>query len=267
MSRSAIEAIAEARAPLAVATARQACKLVPQGSEGERWSELEELAYLRFEVAEPFVQGAREATKLTIANAAAQLGEMTIEPCQVSGKRHWRLASSARAEGNIFLAEGEAPEKGVLGYRRDRTGRAPRISAAIHRRWESDALFVAPLTDFFLRESGTVFDVVWQEWVRSQEGVTDPMIFQLRARPKEAIGYRRGVDVLVVNDRVGPQSEDVEDLISSMRQAGIRPELIEGTRANAGLEARPGMSMRYLDQTTGRRYALGWVIPDRGRRR
>ena len=239
-----------------------ACTLSRQPEQAGNWGDLRQLAFARFEIAAPLIKQVRAKQAPYVAGAAAQLAGIEVSRCRFGSKAHWSLSSPTRDEGNIFLVEGEEPQKAVLTFENARGALPAKIGAAVHGRWSSNALFVATRSDSFLRDPHTIFDVTWQEWVRSQDDIADPMIFQLRARPREAMGYRAGVDVLVAKDRIGPEREDFNQLISSLRRAGLRAETVTNSFEQAGMEARPGMSMRYLDSVGERRYAFGWLMFD-----
>ncbi len=236
------------------------CTLARPDNGKALWNALPQLAYARFEIAAPMIAKVRSGEVPYSASAAATLAGMELSRCRFGSKVHWGLSSPERDEGNIFIVEGEAPQKAVLTFENSRGVLPARIGAAVHGKWSSNALFVATRSDSFLRDPHTIFDVTWQEWVRSQEGVEDPMIFQLRARPREAVDYRKGIDLLVAKDRIGPDYKALDDLISSLRLAGLRAETVTNSHEQAGMEARPGMSLRYLDGTSGRRYAFGWLM-------
>ena len=242
------------------------CTLSRLPAERAAWNELAQLAFVRFEVAAPFVADVRAGVVPHTAGAAARLAGMDIERCSIGGKPHWRLASGTRDEGNVFLAEGEAPQRAVLTFENERGALPARIGAKIHQSWGGDALFVHTRSDSFLRDPRSAFDVVWQEWVRSQDGVEDTMAFQLRARPREAIGYGRNVKVLMAKDRIGPDRPAFEALREAINAAGYPTDIVTNAPHQAGVEARPSMSMRYLasagnaEVIDDRRYAFGWLM-------
>ncbi len=260
LSQEAVHGIASRTARLAADGQPRACTLSRQPANKLGWTSLPELAFARFEIAAPMIERVRNAEVPHAAAAGAQLAQMDLRRCSFGETPHWSLSSTTRDEGNIFLVEGQDPQKALLTFENSRGALPARIGAAIHNKWASDALFVATRSDSLLRDPHTLFDVTWQEWVRSQEGAEEPMIFQLRARPREASDYRRGVDVLVARDRIGPENAQFDQLVSSLRRAGLRAETVANSFEQAGMEARPGMSVRYLDGLSERRYAFGWLM-------
>jgi hypothetical protein len=238
----------------------EACKLSRDAAEDSGWTGLHQLSFARFEIAAPMIERVRNGNAPELASAAAQLAGMQIERCHFDQKVHWALSSPNRDEGNIFMAEGAELHRAVLTFENSRGVLPTRIGAAVHNNWNSSALFVANRSDSFLRDPRSIFDATWQEWVRSQEGLDDQMIFQLRARPAEAVNYRKGVDVLVAKDRIGSDKQAFTELVSALRKAGLRAETVTNSVEQAGMEARPSMSMRYLEGTSERRYAFGWLM-------
>ena len=250
----------------ATEAAAENCALSRLPNERAAWNELAQLAFVRYEIAAPFVADVRNGIEPRVAQSAARLAGMDIARCTIGGKAHWRLASALRDEGNIFLVEGEAPQRAVLTFENERGALPARIGTDIYRSWGGDALFVHTRSDSFLRDPRSAFDVVWQEWVRSQDGVEDSMAFQLRARPREAIGYGRNVKVLMAKDRIGPDRPAFNALREAVATAGYPTEVVTNAPHQAGVEARPSMSMRYLasagnpDAVDDRRYAFGWLM-------
>lgn len=242
-----------------------ACRLPRAAQPQAGWHEAEQLAFMRWEIAAPLVASVRAGEMPHRSQAASELAGFVLAPCRIGARIHWSLAAPAREEGHVFLAQGEAPQRAVLSYRLGQVTWPARIGAAIHDQWQADALFILPQSDNLLRDPGSAIDVVWQEWVRQQEGVEDGFTLQLRGRrsvPQEGFAAR---DIVLVQDRIGPLHPEVDELMSVIRQAGLRPALADGSREFAGFEARPTMAMRYFDQTSGRRHAFGWLLPPRGR--
>ncbi|WP_428027867.1 poly-gamma-glutamate biosynthesis protein PgsC/CapC [Altererythrobacter sp.] len=262
LDAASLRRFANTLAPLAPGSGAQPCRL-PRPDEPEAgWQRNEQLAYIRYEIAAPMIARLRQGEAPYLARAAAQIAGFDLSRCRLAGRTHWSLHSPNRDEGYVFIAEGEAPERSVLTYRDWSGTLAARIGAAVHGQWNSNALFVAPVDDSYLRPTFSTFDVVWQEWVRSQEGLENPMTFQLRKRPAMGLAFPRGVDVVVAPDRIGPKQDGTGQLVSSLRRAGLRTEVADHSRVFAGLEARPGMTVRYFNETSGRRYAFGWLMMD-----
>lgn len=214
---------------------------------------------MRYEVAAPMVSQVRDGKTPFAARGSAALAGFDLSPCQLAGREHWSLQSNVSNEGQIFLASSEEPRKAVLSYKKGDALMPLRVGAALYRTWDADALFIATRADSLLRTPHSSFDVVWQEWVRQQEGVEDPLTFQLRARPSSARNVRRSVDVYLTQDWLGDLPDGYDELESALRTAGLRPERVSDGREFAGFEARPGMSTRYFDGTGGRRYVYGWL--------
>jgi hypothetical protein len=237
-----------------------ACRLVANHNAGPKWREVERLAFIRYEVAEPFVASVREGKAATHARASAMIAGFAVVRCMLGGRTHWTLFSGQRDEGQIFLAESTPLAKSVLTWREEGYGKAARLGVAVHRNWASDVLLVAEQPDGFSRSPRSAMRVIWQEIVRQQDGQEEAFSFHLRERPKGAAFPEGRPEVLLVQDVLGPEYSELGDLASALRGAGIRTELSDGSRAFAGYEARPAQAERYYNATSGRRSAIGWVL-------
>ncbi len=258
LSDAALEGLAAMRVPRLRDGA--ACRLVANGNAGVKWRDVERLAFVRYEVAEPFVASVREGEVATHARAAAKTAGFGVARCTLGGRNHWTLFSSQRDEGQIFIAEGAPLAKSVLTWREEDYGKAARLGVAVHRNWGGDVLLVAAQPDGFSRSPSSAMTVIWQEIVRQQVGKEEAFSFHLRQRPKGSAFPEARPEVLLIQDVVGPEYSELGDLASALREAGIRTELSDGSRAFAGYEARPAQAERYYDATSGRRSAIGWVL-------
>lgn len=237
-----------------------ACGMPSAGNVSKGWDELAQLAFLRFEIAEPLLAGLASDAAPDVAGAAARLGGFTLDQCRLGPRLHWRLFAAYRDEGYAFLAQGQAPQKVVLSYRERLAPFAARAGAAVARQWEADALLIAPEPDSLYRSPMTAFDVVWQELLRHQQPTEEVSVFQLRPAPQSSLRYRGAADIVVARDLAGPASDDFLPIVSAIRAAGLRSELAGFDRPWAGMEKRTGTALRYLEQAGSRRFAIGWVL-------
>jgi hypothetical protein len=247
-------------APDPPATAVPTCGTPSAGNVSKGWSELSQLAFLRYEIAAPMLSGLEGTTAPEIARASARLGGFTLDQCRLGTKLQWRLFAVYRDEGYAFFAQGEVPQKLVLSYRDPLTPFAARAGAAIAREWEADALLIAPEADSLFRSPMTAFDVVWQELLRTKPPAEGVSVFQLRQAPLSSLRYRGAAEIVVARDVLGSEDMDYLPLVSAIRAAGLRSELAGTDRSWAGFERRPSTALRYLDQVVPRRYAVGWVL-------
>lgn len=236
------------------------CSTPSAGNVSKGWSELGELAFLRYEIAAPLLSGIGSGQTPDVARAAAGLGGFTLDQCRLGQRMQWRLFAPFRDDGYLFLAQGQAPTKVVLSYRDPLTPFAVRAGAAVAREWGADALLIAPQTDSLFRLPLSSFDVLWQELARNQQPAEGVSVFQLRLAPPSALRLRGSADVVVARDVVGAPVTEFLPLVSALRSAGLRADLAGTDAASAGFEKRPGTALRYLDQVGTRRYAIGWVM-------
>lgn len=258
LSNAALEGLAAMRAPHL--RDNVACRLVATENAGPKWREVERLAFMRYEVAEPFVASLREGEVATHARASAQIAGFGVARCLLGGRDHWTLFSARRDEGQIFLAEGVPLAKSVLTWREGGYGKAARLGAAVHRNWRSEVLLIAAQPDGFSRSARSTMTVIWQEIVRQQEAQEKTFSFHLRQRPKGAAFPEGRPEVVLVQDRLASEYSELGELASAFRKSGIRTEISDGGRAYAGYEARPAQAERYYHATNGRRSATGWVL-------
>ncbi|UIP07323.1 poly-gamma-glutamate biosynthesis protein PgsC/CapC [Erythrobacter sp. SDW2] len=249
-----------ASAPDVAGTAIPPCSTPSAGNLSKGWDELGQLAFLRYEVAAPLLQGVDGGMSADVARASAGLGGFTLDQCRLGTRVQWRLFAPFRDEGYLFLARGQAPAKVVLTYRDPLTPFAARAGAAVAREWGADALLIGPETDSLFRPALSSFDVLWQEVARHQRPVDGVSVFQLRLAPHSAQRLRGSSDVVVARDIVATPDTEFLPIVSALRMAGLRAILAGTDDASAGFEKRPGTALRYLDQVSGRRYAIGWVM-------
>lgn len=261
LGEDALARFAQGASPTALRAAPVPCRLPRPARLQPGWTDLPQLAFLRYEIAQPMLADLASDNTPNIARAAAQLGGFALDPCRLGGRDQWGLTSALRDEGYIFLTQGRPAMRSVISYRDSADLRPARMGAALYRYWGADALLIAPVQDSFFRSPRSSFDVIWQEVVRGQDraGPEGAMTFQLRLRPEDAPKLGANVDLVIAGDEIGAPPPELDQLQSALRQAGLRPVVATSAREFAGYEARPGMAVRYFNQTGGRRYAIGWL--------
>ena len=262
LDRASLRRLAAMRAPMLRPDAP--CRLVGRPGIEAAWSDLDRLAFLRFEVAEPIMRSARDGSSAEAPRASAAAAGFSVALCRMGGRDHWTVYSPQRAEGQLFLQTGGPALKSVLAWREGRSTGPARIGAAIYRNWNGDALFIAPQANSFAHSPRSSMTVFWQELVRQQEGLGEAFLIDLRPQPSDAEPIEGRPHVLLARDVLGAAHPQVENVVSAMRSAGIRTEIADGRSQFAGYEARPGLAERYFAATPGRRYAIGWLTDDAG---
>ncbi len=237
-----------------------ACRLVDPTNARRPWRNRERLAFLRYEIAAPLIEDSLNGGTALTARTAADIAGFGVGLCQLAGRDHWTLFSSARHEGQVFLAADAPVRKSVLTWQEGDYVRAARLGAVVHRSWGSDLLLVAPRPDSAANSPRSMTTVFWHEVVRQQDEDSEPFSLHLRQRTRAAPDIAGRPDILVARDVLGPEHPDLEPLVSAMRSAGVRTVVADGSAAFGGYEARPGTIERYYATTQGRRYAIGWVM-------
>lgn len=259
LDTEALAGFARVAAPLPKRTDELPCRLPRAARPLPGWSELPQLAFLRYQIAQPMLADISAGKIPYIARATARLGGFALDHCRLGGREQWGFVSPSRDEGYVFLTPGKLARNSVISFRDSAELRPARVGAAVYSHWGGDALLIAPQQDSFFRSPRSSFDVIWQELVRQQAGADDTMTFQLRPRPLDARKMEPNVDIVISGDEIGAPPPDLEGLQSALRQAGLRPLVATSAREFAGYEARPGVAVRYFNQTGGRRFAFGWM--------
>ncbi len=258
LSKRALEDLARASLP-ALPQRDMTCRLPAQRDLEPAWSELEQLAYLRYELAEPLYPTVASGENPVLTRAAARMGGFELAPCQLGGRKHWSMYAPTRLEAQLYLTEGAAPDRTVISYRENNAILPMRLAAAFHRGWQSDALLVLPFVDTQLRETQTSSDVLWQALVRAQATPEETQTFQFRPRTRVAKGFLSSADVILSADRMGDEDINMQPILSTLREAGLRAEAASNERHYAGFEIKPGMILRYLDSSPEHRYFVGYI--------
>lgn len=258
-----IRNLASQFAPRLRGSGRASCRMPRPPQVAPAWDSLQELAFYRYEIAEPLLAQVTRGADPLRARAAARLGEFAIERCSLAGADHWALFSPLRDEGYVFIKDAQPLVKSILAYREGRSTRVARMGAALHRGWNADALLVASVADKQLRTSRLATDVMWQAIAREQDPSLNPMTIQFREQTRLLPNYRGASQVVIARDWIGTPDEEVRGFVSLLRRAGVRAELATQDKRWAGFEPQRSVSTRYFAQGDGyRRHVIGWVMPE-----
>ena len=221
--------------------------------------DLARLAFIRFELAEPLVEALAARQPIpAVASRAAALADLTLDRCLLGGREQWRLGTPGNSWGSAFMAPGanrsriievSAPETDVVA-----------VAEAIQTSWGAGAMVVAPRMEALYGSQASVFGVVSQVLLRSL-GAQSGTLLQIRRKPAELPLPSGDAAIAVVPDMVGSGDSWAASILALVRQAGLRPILVDYGRATAGLEVAPNQSLRYFSQTLNKRYATLWVLP------
>ncbi len=236
------------------------CSLVPiSGPATSPPGDLAQLAFLRFEVVEPLLGALGSGAELPeVARRNAALAGWDLSLCDLDGQAQWRLARSDGAEGVFLFAV-----KGKRSRMVQTEGSSPRLldnAAALHGRWTSGALLVAPHDDGLAGSQRSPFGVVSQAVLR-RELPGSLRLVQLRKIRPGAPEVTGGVALVPdAVERGGPWTEQLRSLAEML---GLSPVLVDRGRATAGLEIAPNFAIRYFSDTGRGRYATLWLLPER----
>ena len=266
LTTATVDAVSQRLFPMHTGLFAERCRVPARQPDKAGWRRLGELAFLRYEIAAPLLAGLGTGKMPYSAHAAAQLSGFTLDSCQIANQPHWLLYSTERNEGAFLFRQNGDIAKSVITYGVGGQTLPIRIGTLTYRRWKADNLLIAPFYDDVRRPTRTSFDTIWQELLRVQEAkLDDPRLaqtVQMRVRPTVTSRYQGRADVVLNNDRVGGDAALLEDLQSLLRDGGLRTEMADTSIRYAGFESRPGESMRYLSQTSGRQHVTAWLMGD-----
>ncbi len=221
--------------------------------------DLAQLAFIRFELAEPLVEALAARQPIpAVASRAAALAGLSLERCLLGGREQWRLGTPGNSWGSIFLTPG-ADRARIIEVSAPETDLVP-VAEAVQRNWNAGAMLVAPRMEALYGSQASVFGVVSQVLLRSL-GAGPGALLQMRRKPAELPLPAGDATVAVVPDMVGLNDSWTASIVATARQAGMRPIQVDYGKATAGLEVAPNQSLRYFSQMLNKRYATLWILP------
>ncbi len=241
---------------------RPQCKGLAAGPPKGNLLDLAALAYLRAAVAEPAILAlinGRTPPNSAIA-AARQIG-FSVTPCLIDDRPHWSLEANVPGGGLFLFAENGNPARLI----ETSAGHDPEVvdaALAIHKQWHSGNVMIAHDTESLVGSQQTPFGVVSQAALRAI-GDNPGELLQIR----RAIGILpapQGADMVISPDWLEAGQTEPSQLIRLAKTAGFSPAMVDRGQASAGFEVVANLSLRYLEQTRGKRAATFWLprVPD-----
>lgn len=220
--------------------------------------DLEHLAFLRFEIAEPLIDALRRNAPMPeVARRNASLVGWVLDSCTLEGRQQWRLGFAGGNKGTYLFAPGGNHSRTIQAQ-----GDKPMaiaLAVALHRGWNSGALFFAPQRERLVESQRSSFGVIGQAFLRSA-GAAPGALVQIRPAPSAAATLVAS-QTAVVPDLIETNSKWAGEVLGLVTSLGFSTQLVDRSRATAGLEVAPNLSIRYLNETVNRRYATIWVLP------
>jgi Capsule biosynthesis CapC len=253
-----IEGIDHLAGPRAEEVPDLACALSNTGLAKPIYADMAQLAYLRFEVAEPLLASLKAKQAPSSMNRrTAELGGYSLAPCAIAGQPHWRLASNRFNEGiYLFAANGDQTRL---------VESAPGLAETvpIAGRWNAGAILIVPTEKTLVGKQRNSFGVISQVAIRAM-GAQNGALIQLRNVPQNAPSLPMAADIAIVPDWVGAVGDWNMALQKLAIEAGYKPAVMNRGKGGGGYEVANSSSLRYLAQTSDKRFATFWVLKTAG---
>lgn len=226
------------------------------------------LAFLRGEVAEPVMRSLSGGRLPATSRRAAEWLGLALEPCRGGGTdRHWQLRSVSRDAGYALFAPSASPARivhGFSGFAKQARGHtvvitpapgAVRAALALGKSWDAGVALLAPSEEAYGRSQLTGFGVLNQVALR-QLSDRNGEILQLRTVPATATVAVTPRQAKVLPGLISQTDPLGTTAVAAMTATGFETELIGRGRTSAGIEAEPQNSLRYLNQSQNKVYAV-----------
>lgn len=224
--------------------------------------DLPQLAFLRFEVAEPLASGLGHLpAPPEVARRNAELAGWSLDRCLLAGHDQWRLALPGGGAGQFLFAPSGDPTR--LVETEGRSAKLLAAGAAIYGSWGAGALLIAPDEERLIGPQRSGFGVISQVMVRASSPAPNRLV-QLRPARDDMPSPGGTADMAVVYDVLEPDRSWATQLGALARAAGFRPLLVDRDKATAGLEISANYSIRYFAEGGRGRFATFWLLKQPG---
>jgi hypothetical protein len=122
---------------------------------------------------------------------------------------------------------------------------------------------IAPTEKTLVAKQRNSFGVISQVAIRAM-GAQNGALIQLRPVPPNAPSLPMAADIAIVPDWVGAVGDWNMALQKLAIKAGYKPAMMNRGKGGGGYEVANSSSLRYLAQTSDKRYATFWVLKTAG---
>jgi Capsule biosynthesis CapC len=221
--------------------------------------DLAEMAFWRYEIAEPITNAMKGKTALPAnAKQAASIAGIPIDQCKLDGKVHWRLTSETGSHGTmLFNPEGDTAK---LVQTSGRNIELLSVAHASYNAWNAGSLLVAVNDQQLSRKQRSVFGVISQTMMRAS-GDAQGGVVQIRPVFLSAPVLADNPSIVIVPDHVETRSVWTNQLNQISKAAGLNASFANRQNETAGYEVTPNLALQYLSQNANKRFATFWVRP------
>jgi hypothetical protein len=219
--------------------------------------DLPQMAYWRYEIAEPIAAALNNKTQLSpnVLRAAALSG-LKFDFCMLPGQPVWRLTSIGGENGTmIFNPKGDHSKLIQSSPQTDVTLLA---SSAVFAKW-GGALLIAADDSQLSGAQRNLLGIVTQSMIRAQGNEPGGLI-QFRPSPNIEIAAQKQPSVVIMTDIIEQNSDWRDEIATGVAEANLNAVFVERGENTVGYEIGPNPAFRYLRQSMAKRYATIWVI-------
>jgi Capsule biosynthesis CapC len=237
-----------------------ACDLSVKTSTIRPQADLAEMAYWRFEIAEPMGNAliSKQPVPLNTGKAASLLG-LSLDRCMLKDKVHYRLGSQTGNFGTMLFNPNADSTKMVQSSGDNAV--LLETAQTISQTWGAGTLLLALDDQQLSLGQRNLFGVVSQAMIRATDDQPGGVL-QVRAPFGTAPLLPGNPEIVITPDYIEESSEWQNELQSLAARTGFSAQLSDRRQGMAGYEISPNLAFRYLRQSRAKRYATFWVTAE-----
>lgn len=250
------------------------CEIPTTSPATQTLSDIEELAFLRFEVVEPLLQSLEAGTLPSVSISNSRMLGLSLEKCVVEERPNWLLTSDDGGDGAYLFAASAASDTIIQAFlRRElrQEGASEAVAApefvrsamSLQNSSAAGSVLFAPREIQYDGIQSHAFGVVNQSVIR-ELGDRPALTLQIRPFPQRGIRLEGGPELIIMPRRIGIPNAEREKLLQYARDAGFVATIADRSKLFAGYEAFPLAALRYLNHSQNKRVAVVMINPDKG---
>ncbi|GAA4642213.1 hypothetical protein GCM10023115_04380 [Pontixanthobacter gangjinensis] len=249
------------------------CVIPTESPITETLTDVEELAFLRFEVAEPLLKDLAASVAPSVSINNSRMLGLALEMCAIEDRPNWLLTSRDGGDGAYLFTASGGGDTTILGFLRrelrqegaaEPVAAMEFVSAALSLQWGSGAgsVLLAPRELQYDGKQSHAFGVINQTVIRQLED-RPALTLQIRPFPQRAGPLKGDPKVIIIPLHIGISAEERGRLRQYAFNAGFSSAFAERSKAFAGYEAFPLTALRYLNHSQNKRAAVLMINPDK----
>ncbi len=246
------------QAPGVLASGRESRRREPA-----RVLDLVELAFLRFEVVEPLLAGADEGSDHVIRASAAAAASIGFEVTEIQGPNGARLVALRRRGDTTgaYLIRPGARDRPIIQVAADEERSTVEAATQMFEGLGARAFLMTPSQAELDHGQGALLPLITQSLLRSS-GERPQLTLQVRTPPQSVLAAGTA-GVVIAPDRLEPGPGLGTELQERLFVLGLVARVVNWDIPSAGLEVAPNPHLRYIQQSSNKRFAIVWVPSSR----